>query len=157
MERTRRTGRTRMDDEAASPVIGVIMMVGTTVVMAATVYAWTSAYTNVPEQGVHVVGLVSNALAEDGLKPYTVAAVMPGVRYADLGLTLDGHPLEMTREKGCPDPAPDAYVVCLGNETLAPRDAVTAGDTVKVHAHAGQTLRVVDHASGSVVLVLTVT
>ena len=147
----------RRDDEAASPVIGVIMMVGTTVVMAATVYAWASAYTNVPEQGVHVVGLVSDGLAKEGLKSYTVAAVMPGIRYADLGLTLDGHVLEMARGKGCPDPAPGQYVVCVGRETLAPRDAVTAGDTVRVSAEAGQTLRVADHASGSVVLVMTVT
>lgn len=144
-------------DEGASPVIGVIMMVGTTVVMSATVYAWASAFTNVPEQGVHVVGLVSDGMAEGGLKSYTVAAVMPGIRYADLGMTLDGAALEMARGRGCPAPEPGQYVVCLGEETLTPRDAIEAGHTVKLHASAGQTLRVVDHASGSVVLVLTVT
>ena len=144
-------------DEAASPVIGVIMMVGTTVVIAASVYAWTGSYANVPEQSVHVVGLVGNERAEGGLKTYTVAAVMPGILYADLGITVDGAAFRMVTDKGCPDPAPGEYVVCLGEETLRPRDAVTAGDTVKVHAHHGQTLRVVDHASGAVVLQMTVT
>jgi hypothetical protein len=144
-------------DGATSPVIGVIMMVGTTVVMSSAVFGWTSAFTNVPEQGVHLLGLVGNEPAEGNVKRYTVAAVMPGLRYADVALTLDGEVLAMAREKGCPAPGPGEYVVCLGDETLAPRDATTAGDTVVVHAMAGQVLRVVDHASGSVVLVLAVT
>ena len=143
-------------DGATSPVVGVILMVGTTVAMSATVYAWTSAFTNVPEQGVHALAIVGNAPAAEGRKAYTVAAAMPGLRYADFALTLDGALLDMSREEGCPAPGPGEFVACLGEETLAPRDAIAAGDTLVVHAWAGQTLRVVDR-TGGVVATMTVT
>lgn len=145
------------NDSAASPVIGVIMMVGTTVILGASVYTWVSHYANVPDQAVKVLALSSDGPVRDNLKVYTIAAVMPGIRYGDLNFTLDGKHLPLMSAPVCPDRAPaGTYVVCEGNRGLAERDVVTAGDTVKLFADRDQTLRVVDANAGFVVLTLTV-
>lgn len=141
------------DDRAASPVIGVILMVGTTVILAATVYAWAGAYSHVPDQAVKVLALSPADHADPAVRAYTVAAVMPGLRYEDLNLSLDGVILNMTRAAGCPAPDDAAHFTACGDaETLRPRDAVQAGDVLLLRASPGQTLRVMDSAAGVVVL-----
>lgn len=144
-------------ESAASPVIGVILMVGTTVILGASVYTWTSHYANVPDQAVKVLALSSDGPVEQNVKTYTISAVMPGIRYGDLNFTLDGQHLDMVDGLGCPSSvAPGTYVVCEGGRALRDRDTVTAGDTVTLYADRDQTLRVVDAHAGFVVLTLTV-
>ena len=75
-------------DGAASPVVGVVMMVGTTVILSAAVYGWTSAYANLPNQGVRVLALASEGPGEGRDKAFSVSAVMPGISYGDLNFTL---------------------------------------------------------------------
>lgn len=146
--------RRKGEDTAASPVIGVILMVGSTVVLAATVYAWSSSYANVPDQAVKVIALTPSQ-ERDGAYEFTVASVMPGLRYADLNFTLDHQPLPLVTDGGCAAPPPEGYRACVGDRVLLPRDVVEAGDTLRLRGEAGQTLRVIDSAAGMVVLIVT--
>lgn len=144
-------------DAAASPVIGVIMMVGTTVILSAAVFTWTSAYGNVPGQPVNVIALASEGPIADGVKNYTLAAAMPGLRYEELGLTLDGARLEQDKDGSCERPAAGTYTVCRGNAPIGEKEVVTASDRVLVPATYGQTLRVVHDDAGFVILTLDIT
>lgn len=141
---------------AASPVIGVILMVGTTVILGASVYTWTSNYSNVPQQGVRVLALSSEGPVVENDKWLVVSAVMPGVDYGDLNLTLEGRHLSQTTAPECAKPPRGQYVACRGGETLRAGDAITAGDHVRLHAEKSDMLRVVDAHAGFVVLTLTI-
>lgn len=147
--------RSFLGDGAASPVIGVILMVGTTVVMGASVYAWTGSYSNVPEQGIHVVGLLPQP-AEGDLRTYVVAAVMPGLRYGDIMFSVDGVVQQYAAGEACAIPAPGEVAACEQQRALLPRDLVQAGDTIRLHAPSGAVLQLADTAAGAVVLSLTV-
>lgn len=144
-------------DAAASPVIGVIMMVGTTVILGASVYTWTSGYADLPENAVKVLALASGGPPEGGAKTYVVAAVMPGVRYDHLDLTLDHKGLRHHKAGACADaPPPNAYVVCRDGAVLAANETALPGDTLTFRAQVDQTLRVVDAEARFIVLTMTV-
>lgn len=151
----RRLFRTSSGDAAASPVIGVILMVGTTVVLGASVYAWSSAYANVPEQGIRVIGLLPQG-HEGDLRTYLVAAVMPGLRYADIVFSVDGEVLLYVEGEACAPPEAGQVVACEQSRPLHARDLVQAGDMIRFHAPSGAVLQVVDSAAGVVVLSQTV-
>lgn len=146
----------RRSDLAASPVIGVILMVGTTVILGASVYAWTSTYANVPDHAVKVLALSAEGPLEGTTKGYVVAAPMPGLRYAHVELILDGVTLRQLHEAPCAAPPEGAYVVCRDNRPVGPNATAMPGDRVLVHAQADQTLRVVDSQARFVILTLSV-
>ena len=127
------------------------MMVGTTVILSAAVYTWTSTYANLPTQGVRILALASEGPAEGGDKAFVVSAVMPGVSYGDLNLTLGGRHLSLTAEEGCPAPARGEYAACRGNATLRMGDEIFPGDRIRLSAERGNTLRIVDAHAGFVV------
>jgi FlaG/FlaF family flagellin (archaellin) len=107
----------------ASPVVGVILMVGTTIVLAATVYGWAGTYSNVPQQGVKVIGRPTGPT----VRSYAVAAAMPGLSCADLNFILDGAVFALAADHGCPAPETGSVTACSDGEALRPRDNVAAG------------------------------
>lgn len=148
--------RGRWGDGAASPVIGVILMVGTTVILGASVYTWTSQYANVPDHGVKVLALAGDGPLKANVKAYVVAASMPGLRYEHVELTLDGDHLEHRKDGPCANPPPGTFKVCRDGAVLAGNETALPGDRLVLHAQQDQTLRVIDAEARFVILSLTV-
>lgn len=148
----RRLMRLMRQECGASPVIGVVLMVGTTVILGATVYGWSGSYTNVPEQGVKVLGLMQDGDGPDGAQRFVVTSAMPGLRYGALEWTLDDEPLVWPEdEDACRGSLPPrAVAFCEHGRALHPRDIVHAGDVVLLRGEPGQTVRVVDSVAGAV-------
>lgn len=149
----RRLLRLLRQEGGASPVIGVVLMVGTTVILGATVYGWSNSYTNVPEQGVKVLGLMPDGDGPEDTHRFVVTTAMPGLRYGNLLWTLDDEPLTWAPEDtGCDGTLAQGEIAfCEHGRPLHPRDVVHAGDFVLMHGEPGQTLRVVDSVAGAVV------
>lgn len=102
------------------------------------------------------LSLVSAGALADGVKPYTVASVSPGVSWGDMMITLDGEDLWLEpSDEGCAAPT-EGYTVCRGDQSLYYGEEAQAGDTMRIVAASGQTLRILDPYSNSVMLTLTV-
>ena len=143
-------------DHAVSPVIGVLLMVGMTVLLAGTVYVWTSGYTGLPEQHLRVVGIASAGYSNGTLKTYTISTGLSGLHHADFDVRLDGVVLAMSTREGCLDPEPGEWVACRDGKTLGPQEEVMAGDRLKLPARGGQRMDLVNHASGAIVVSMVV-
>jgi flagellin-like protein len=149
------------DDEAVSPVIAVILMVAITVVLAATVYVWVSGFGSNSSQPAKSMALTSGGALASGVKEYVVASASPGLKWGDLTFTLNGAPQDIdSTDANCAaggDPGADEYTPCTDTSSAeATSDLVSAGDGIHFHTAAGQTLRVLDSASNSIILTLTV-
>lgn len=131
-------------------------MVGTTVILGASVYAWTSSYANVPDHAVKVVALSAEGPLRGTTKNYTVAATMPGLRYEHVELTLDGKKLHQARDGPCDQPPEGTFLVCRDGAVLAGSETALPGDRVILHARLDQTLRVIDSDARFIILSLTV-
>jgi flagellin-like protein len=160
------------DDEAVSPVIAVILMVAITVVLAATVYVWVSGFGSNSSQPAKTLALTSNGGIADcngatagtaECKVYVVASASPGLRWQDLTFTLNGVTQTYAAE-GCTTAttpaAANTYAACDGaGATEAVTTVMQAGHEIRIQAPAsslsGETFRVLDSASNSIILTLT--
>lgn len=131
-------------------------MVGTTVILGASVYAWTSSYANVPDHAVKVIALSAEGPLRGMTKNYTVAATMPGLRYEHVELTLDGKRLHQAKDGACEDPREGSFLVCRDGRVLAGNETALPGDRVVLHARMDQTLRVIDSDARFIILSVTV-
>lgn len=154
----------RNDDEAVSPVIAVILMVAITVVLAATVYVWVSGFGSNSSTPAKSVAFTSDGAISADNKTYVIASASPGMKWSDLTYKLDGTALSYDDlEVGaaaantfCPL---SAAAACFDPATATGSDAlVDAGDRIRFHdtAISGQKLLVLDSASNSIILTLTV-
>jgi flagellin-like protein len=159
-----KANRAFRSDKAVSPVIGVILMVAVTVVLAATVYVWVSSQDarSAESPGAFALtsaGNVANPAPGDYSKEFTLVAAMPGFTYGQLAITLDGAPLQAELGLACDPSVTGAWSVCAGT---APRDAsspLSAGDALKLRVSSspsGATLRFLDPASNSVLYTVTI-
>ena len=102
------------NEEAVSPVIGVILMVAITVILAAVIAAFVFGMSgNV--QGTKVVSIGSKLVAEDNIElMINGGADLPGL--TGLKITFDGEPVVPTD----PDPLPDSFevgqIITIANE-----------------------------------------
>lgn len=149
------------DDEAVSPVIAVILMVAITVVLAATVYVWVSGFGSNSSQPAKTMALTSNGAIAGGVKEYVVASASPGLRWQDVSFTVNGGPqaLSTTGNADCTSGITNAdeYAPCTDSATIETAAGLAdAGNFVRIQAAAGDTLRVLDSASNSIILTLTV-
>lgn len=103
-----------------------------------------------PSQPAKSLAITSAGPLEDGMKTYTIASASPGIQWADLAIAVNGAPL--TRAEGCA-PAPGEFAACAGEE---PATAVSAGDSLVIHAGSGETMRIIDAGTNSVILTVTV-
>jgi flagellin-like protein len=151
-------------DAAVTPVIGVIMMVAVTVVLAAGVYVWVSsqdARAAGTAGGLAVTSAGNPASPAPGnhYRNYTLVAASPGLTYGQLALTLDGAPLRADLGTGCEPSTTGAWSVCGGGSPRGATAALSAGDVLTLRLSAtpdGATLRFLDPASNAVVHVVTI-
>ena len=159
------------DDEAVSPVIAVILMVAITVVLAATVYVWVSGFGAQSSQPAKSIALNSagtiastdcdaTTAGTQICKSYIVASATNGMKYSDIALVLGGVNLGTINGAACVTSAVQTWSACAGSTARAGTGLVTAGDTIKLENTAtspsGLTLQILDPASNSVMLTLTV-
>ncbi|HWH09402.1 MAG TPA: archaellin/type IV pilin N-terminal domain-containing protein, partial [Candidatus Thermoplasmatota archaeon] len=84
-------------DAAVSPVVGTILMVAITVVLAATVYVWVSGFGGSGSDPAKTISLSSGGAikdcgVDDKCKTYTIAGASPGLKYEDIKVVLNGVP-----------------------------------------------------------------
>ena len=168
-------------DDAVSPVIAVILMVAITVVLAATVYVWVSGFgasSNQPAKSlalssagpvsqVDIWHTANGAAGADTTndfyrKTYVVSSASPGMKYQDITLTANGATLAFESTNCAPTAADPAgttgnkWSACGAGARLA-TDVIAAGDRIVLQHNAalgGQTLRILDPQSNSVILTL---
>ena len=103
------------------------------------------------------LSLTSNGPLVDGVKTYTVSTASPDFLWGDVYLSLDGDTLFQDVPAVCGVPTEPFWIAC-GDATSVEEsdDAINAGDLLRLPAKSGQTLRVIDPYTNSVLLVLTV-
>lgn len=106
-----------------------------------------------PSRPAKSLSVTSQGAVQDGRKTYVVASASPEMSWADLRVTLDG--AELARAEGC-EPAAGQFTACEGGAAEGADGKVDAGDLLTVAAQPGQTLRLVDGPSNSVILSLVV-
>ena len=150
------------DEDAVSPVIAVILMVAITVVLAATVYVWVSGFGTNNSAPAKTIALASNGALSGGVKEYVVASASPGLRWSDMSFTLGGTPLAISDAAdpcltATADLGSNEYMPCTGARVAETGTAVVnAGDILRFEAASGDTLRVLDGNSNSIILTITV-
>lgn len=102
------------------------------------------------------LSLTSAGALENGMKDYTVAAASGNLSWARLMVNVDGMDRYLEGSGDCLPADEYVFVACRGDVGMTWEDDVMAGDTLRVAAESGQTLRVIDTYSNSVVLSLTV-
>jgi flagellin-like protein len=157
----RRFLRKRLDGEAVSPVIAVILMVAITVVLAATVYVWVSGFGAQSGTPAKSISLSSAAALDstNNVKQYSVASATSGMKYGDVSLTINGGAAAIDGAATCPGASatPSDWDACRGSTTETSSGVVTAGDVITLtNVHSGDTLRVLDSQANSVMLTLVV-
>lgn len=102
------------------------------------------------------LSIVSAGPLMDGRKSYTIVDASEGAMWGNFMVTLDGEGswLEWS-DAGCAAPF-QGYTACRGEIGLDHGDEVLAGDTFTLVASEGQTLRILDLYSNSVILTVTV-
>lgn len=157
--------KARPDDRAVSPVIGVILMVAITVVLAATVYVYASGFGIQNTNPQHSIALTSasplTANGGDQVKSYTISAATSGLRWSDMRLSVDGNPLSY---QASPTGGASSWRVLHGGGALAgagtpPAGTALSGDVLQVYVGGGnangKTLRIVDATANAVILTTT--
>lgn len=148
----------RDEDEAVSPVIAVILMVAITVVLAATVYVWVSGF-NTGGGAARTMSLSSAGVLASDTKTYVVASVSPGLKWDEVDFSLDGTKLDYAN----PPTAAGEFEYCVILEgadcnATEPAAVINAGERIKVAdtGLSGQTLRMIDASSNSIMGTLVV-
>lgn len=97
----------------------------------------------------------AGALAND-VKPYTVASATGS--WSDISVTVDGNELypAWSEDGSCITPAEGEFAACRAGQAIQGWEDIEAGDSLAVYAMSGSTLRIIDYASNSVILTLTV-
>lgn len=148
----------RSPDDGVSPVIGVILMVAVTVVLAAGVYVWISSQDARASGGPAALSVMADG---GGASPgpgnhyrnLTLVAATPGLTYGQLVLTLDGVSLQ-AQLGACEPAATEAWTACAGGAARSASSVLAAGDTLTLRLSSppvGATLRFIDPTSNSVV------
>jgi hypothetical protein len=104
------------------------------------------------------MSLTSNGALSGGLKSFLVASASPGLKWSDVTFTLDGATQAISAtatDCSSTTPAAARYAPC-GPALETAAAVANAGDAVRLNTASGQTLRVLDTASNSVMLTLTV-
>ena len=109
-----------------------------------------------PARPMRSLSLSSNGGLLDGMKSYTVTSVSPDFYWGDILVTLDGEELSQDAASLCKPPVEGMWLACSGTDVEAPWDDITAGDTLRLAAKSGQTMRILDSYTNSVILTLTV-
>lgn len=144
-------------DEAVSPVIGVILMVAVTVVLAATVYVWVSGFSGGQNTPARSIALSSEGPGSGGLKSYVVSAAANGMKWGDVTFSVNGETRAIDGDGDCTTaPAAGQYQPCAGSSLETDDGLVNAGDRVRLAAQPGDVLRVLDAQANSVIYTLTV-
>lgn len=151
--------KVRNKDDAASPVVGTIMMAAVAVVLAAPVYSWAGGIRAERDQPAAALSMSSDSAIVGGVKTFSIASATPGLRWTDVAFTLDGIELAYDGALG----NDGEYCIASPGSTCAagaapPDRPIGAGDTVRVQhaALAGMTLRILDREANAVMLTTSV-
>lgn len=110
-----------------------------------------------PEQRVASLGLTSAGPITDGAKTYIVESASEGLTWGDLALSVDGFYRSMAHDTDCAAGLDYEFVVCNEGTPKEHTDLVLAGDAVRLPVvESGQTLRVIDQWSNTVILSLNI-
>ena len=102
------------------------------------------------------LALTSDGPLADGVKSYTVASASPAFNWGDVTVSVDGMTLFQDSLDECMPPTMPYWLACDGSLVEERYDSIDAGDTLRVPAQEGQTLRIVDAYTNSVILTMRV-
>lgn len=102
----------------------------------------------------HSLALVSQGAFTDGIKAYTIASASPNMTWMDLAISVDG--VMLYQDETCEPTGVPSYSI-QGQVCEDAYSMVDAGDVVTLDGvQQGQTLRILDMMSNSVILTLTI-
>lgn len=149
-------------DKAVSPVIGVILMVAITVVLAATVYVWASGFGANTTQPARSIAASKAGAPFSGVQNFTITSASGNLRYQDLQVSVNGVTqtlVSLTCTDVTATPGSGNIAVCgMSGTSYAAKttgDLVQAGDVLHVVGTAGNTIRIVDAQANSVLATYT--
>lgn len=103
------------------------------------------------------MSLTSAGPLHDGVKEYEVEAVAPDTYWSQFMITVDGETRVFSFQGDCDGGLEFEYVACGNGEPESFGDTIDAGDILRLPAvEAGQTLRVIEQRSNTVVLTMLI-
>lgn len=153
-------------DKAVSPVIGVILMVAVTVVLAATVYVWASGFgANTTQPARSIAASKSSPYTYDTvtMQNFTINSASSNLKYQDIQVTVDGKIQSIDTAYTCAatesTTAANAFAPCgMVGSTFQLKntgDLVQAGDLLHIRGSAGSVVRIIDAQANSVLATYT--
>ncbi len=140
------------DEHAVSPVIASLILVSTVIVASAGVYLYAQNFSNEVTPTPKSLALTSASPLDGSVKTYTVPSATPQMLWSDIIVRLDGVVQNQDVTAACPAPTGGTWIGCTASTTAGPSNAITAGDTFKIYAASGQTLRITDVGANSLIL-----